>query len=148
MLDNGDPLHQCIVSCLQSFTFLVDLWDKASIVLSPAEYGEALAKAESFLQDYAWLNKWSLEKSRLSFHIVIKAHTFYHLVQNSQFLNPRFHWCFKSEDFVGKISHLANSVSNGVRSTRLSLKVSPKYRILLHLRFTRPGFGLLAEAER
>ena len=52
---------------------------------SPAEYGEALAKAESFLQYHAWLNKWSFEKGRLSFHVMIKFHTFYHLVQNSQF---------------------------------------------------------------
>ena len=41
------------------------------------------------------------------------------------------------EDFVGRISTLAHSISHGVRSTRLSLKVAPKYKVLLHLRLAR-----------
>ena len=45
--------------------------------------------------------------------------------------------CVPGEDFVGRISTLAYSVSHGVRSTRLSLKVAAKYKILLHLRLTR-----------
>ena len=81
-------------------------------------------------------------KAETFFHIVLKRHTFYHLVQNSKFLNPRFHWCFKSEDFVGRISRLTHSVSMGVKATRLSLKVAPKYRVLLHLRLTRDNLEL------
>ena len=41
------------------------------------------------------------------------------------------------EDFVGRISTLAHSVSHGVRSTGLSRKVALKYKVLLHLRLTR-----------
>jgi hypothetical protein len=142
ILDSESPVDQHIVTALESMCMLVDLFDKASVVLSFVEHRTALCLAESFLDDYTWLHKWALEKERLHFHIVMKFHTFWHLVQNSKFLNPRFHWCFKSEEFVGRISRLANSVSMGVRSTKLSLKVSPKYRILMHLRFTRLGFGL------
>ena len=54
-------------------------------------------------------------------------------------LNPKTHWTFSSEDFVGKMSILTASVSPGVSSTRLSLKVAPKYRILLHFLLTREG---------
>ena len=79
------------------------------------------------------------------FHVVIKFHTFLHLIQGAKFLNPRFHWCFRSEDFVGKVAKVGHSVSMGTKSTRLSLKVTQKYVFLLHLRLTRDGFGFLSE---
>lgn len=59
----------------------------------------------------------------------------------SKWLNPRFAWCFKSEDYVGRISHLAHSVSMGVRSTKLRAKVANKYRYTLYFRITRGDFN-------
>jgi hypothetical protein len=76
-------------------------------------------------------------QNRMSFHIVAKHHGFLHLVWNSKFLNPKLHWCFKGGDFVGQVSKLTHSVSMGVSSVRLSNKVAPKYRILVHLALTR-----------
>ena len=38
---------------------------------------------------------------------------------------------------MGKISRLGHSISMGVRATRLSQKLAPKYSVLLHLRLTR-----------
>jgi len=141
VLDYANPLHKRMVSCLENLVNLVKVFDDAGVFLSPDEYARALEKAEQFLEDYSWLNKWACDNGRQHFHIVMKFHTFIHLVHNSRYLNPKFHWCFKSEDFVGRISRLAHSVSMGVRSTRISLKVSPKYRVMLHLRLTRPNFG-------
>ena len=145
ILDLGNIVDQHIVAALEKVSQLVDLFDAASMFLKDEEYEAALRKAEDFLDSYDWLNKWALEHERKLFHVTIKFHTFWHLVVNSKCLNPRFHWCFKSEDFVGRISHITHSVSMSVRSTRLSLKVSPKYRIMLHLRLTREGFGLILE---
>ena len=39
------------------------------------------------------------------------------------FLNPKRHWNFKGEDFVGRISRMAHSISFGVSSTRVSSKL-------------------------
>ena len=80
---------------------------------------------------------WSLGTDRKSFNIVAKYHSFVHLVWNSRFLNPKLQRCFKGEDFVGQMSRLTHSVSMGVSATRLSNKVAPKYRILVHLFLTR-----------
>ena len=88
---------------------------------------------------YSHLSGWALEKGRTLFNIVMKHHTFQHLLENAKFLNPKTHWTFSSEDFVGKMSILTASVSPGVSSTRLSLKVAPKHRILLHFLLTREG---------
>ena len=52
-------------------------------------------------------------------------------------MNPTKHMCFLGEDYVGLISKLAHSVSFGVSSTRLTLKVVPKYRVLVHFLLTR-----------
>ena len=98
--------------------------------------------AETFFDSYQALNDWALAKARLLIHIVMKHHTFLHLIENARFLNPRWTWCFKSEDYVGKISHIAHSVSMGVRSTKLSQKIVDKYALMLHLCFTR-GTGML-----
>ena len=41
-------------------------------------------------------------------------------------------------DFVDQISRLTDSISMGVSNTRLSLRVAPKYRVLLRFKLTRP----------
>ena len=145
ILDRSNEVDKHIVCALEGLCNLTALFDRCSMFLSKEEYAEALQKAEVFLDNYDFLNTWALEKGRRLFHVVMKHHTFMHLVNNSNYLNPRFHWCFKSEDFVGKISTLGSSVIMGTRTSRLSLKVAAKYVFLLHLRLTRDGFGFFAE---
>ena len=147
ILNPTEEVDKHIVTSLEEMTQLVSMFDKAGMFLQPQEHKEALAKAEGFLDSYSWLNKWALEKGRSLFHIVIKHHTFWHMVLNSKHLNPRWHWCFKSEDFVGRISQLTHSVSMAVRSTRLCLKAAAKYRLLLHFRLTRLAFEYIAIEE-
>ena len=72
----------------------------------------------------------------------MKHHTFLHLIENAQFLNPKYTWCFKSEDYVGKVSHIAHSVSMEIRSTKLSQTIVAKYSLMVNLCFTR-GTGIM-----
>ena len=127
-------LHeQKMISAATSLEKLVALWEEAGPVPTSAEFSTSLSLGKGFLDDYAWLSQWSFESDRNSFHIVAKHHTFIHLLWNSKFMNPRLQWCFKSEDFVGKTSKVAHSISMGVASSRLSQKLGAKYRVLLHL---------------
>ena len=91
---------------------LVKILDGADLFLSASESAQAEDLAKVFLDSYAWLSDWSLEKGRLLFHKVMKHHTFQHLIWNAKFLNPKHHWNFKGEDYVGRISTLAHSVSS------------------------------------
>ena len=104
VLSEANEVDNHIVAALENIVQLTDLFDQCHMFLTPAEHSLALQKAELFLDNYDWLNKWALEEGRKLFHIVIKHHTFLHLVQNSKLSNPRFHWCFKSEDFVWQIN--------------------------------------------
>jgi len=141
LLDRDSEVDRHIVCALENICQLVDVFDSADMFLTPAEYDVALTKARCFFDAYAWLNRWANDNDKLHFHIVLKFHTFWHLVRNSKFLNPRCCWCFNDEDFVGRISTLAKSCISGVRSTRLASKLASKYRVLMQLRFTRHGFG-------
>ena len=141
------PEEQQMITAAKSLEKLVQLWDEADIFLTAGEYAKAKALGKGFLDSYKWLHEWSLEKGRNSFHVVAKHHTFIHLLWNSKYLNPRKHWCFKGENFVGHISKMAHSVSFGVSSTRLTQKIFPKYRILLHFQLTRNSMQQVVDQE-
>ena len=119
---------------------LIQLWDVSDMFLPHNDFVKSLTLASQFLQAYEALAKWAEDMSKLHFHVVMKHHMFMHLARGAKHLNPRSHWCFKSEDFVGRIAALTHSVSMGVKSTSLCKKVAPKYRILLHLLLSREGF--------
>ena len=82
---------------------MVALWDTAGIFLSPAEFERTMALAKGFCEQYEWLSTWASSKDRFYFHIVNKHHSL-HLAKGAKFLNPKTHWCFLAEDYVGKIS--------------------------------------------
>ena len=143
LLDKEDEAEEHMLTALEAMVELVKILDGADLFLSASESAQAEDLAKVFLDSYAWLSDWSLEKGKLLFHKVMKHHTFQHLIWNAKFLNPKGHWNFKGEDYVGRISTLAHSVSSGVRATRISVKLGPKYRLLLHLLLTRPGMQLV-----
>ena len=95
------------------------MYDDADVFLTEPEWLKVMSLSEKFQDRYAYLSSWAREKWRKLFNIVMKCHTFQHLVENSKFLNPKTHWAFSSEDYVGKISLLASSVSPGVGSTKI-----------------------------
>ena len=142
LLDREVWHEACMLDSTQAMQDLVDVYNKADIIPTEAEFAEAMALGKGFLDTYSFLNEWALEEGNKLFHVVHKFHTFQHMLLGSQHLNPRACWCFANEDFVSRMSNLVFSISPGVRSSRLSFKVGPKYRILLHLLLTRDNFGL------
>ena len=130
-----EELH--MLSAASSLEKLVSLWDAADLFLTEEQFAQSLTLGKEFLDSYKWLNSWSLEKGRNSFGIVAKFHTFIHLLWNCQFANPRGHWNFRGEDFVGHMSKMAHSVSFGVSSCKISQKLAQKYRLLVHFLLSR-----------
>ena len=137
--------ERCMLDCMEHLQQVVDLYSDADIILTTAEWEKVFTLGKGFLNIYSMLNAWAQEQERLLFHKVYKHHSFQHMLENSRWLNPRCHWCFSNEDFVGKISLLTYSISSGVSATRLSVKVAPKYRVLLHLLLTREDFAETAK---
>ena len=141
-LDKGKPQDQQMITALEAMCSLVELFNAADMFLTASEFERAWSLAKDFLASYSWLNSWAKDAGRSLFHIVVKHHTFQHLVLNARHLDPRCHWSFKNEDFVGQVSKLTHSISMGVSSPKLSSKLMPKYRILFHLLLHRQGMSL------
>ena len=119
--DKEDEAEEHMLTALEATVELVKILDGAVLFLSASESAQAEDLAKVFLDSYAWLSDWSLEKGKLLFHKVMKHHTFLRVIWNAKFLNPTGHWNFrgenfKGEDYVGRISTLAHSVSSGVRA--------------------------------
>jgi len=140
MVDATDEFSKRRAACVAEMVSLIDQIDLAGTFLTSAEAQTLEATLIKFFGHYCWLNKWAETEGRLLFHIVPKFHMLHHMVLDAKFLNPSKVWCFKGEDYVGKISTLAGSVTMSVRSTKLSQKVASKYRHWLHLRLTRGDF--------
>ena len=138
LLNDSSPLHTHMIEAMRFMLAIILVWDQADAVLTTEEAGKCMDLMGSFYREYNWLNIWASENERYLFHVVQKFHMFYHLVYNARFLNPRMSWCFKAEDYVGKISTLGSSVIYGVNTSKLSMKLAKKYRLHLHMRLTRP----------
>jgi hypothetical protein len=119
MLNPGIFHERCMLECMEHLQKVVDIYDEEDIVLTIEKWTEVFT-----LQKGSWTpTPFSTNGER-----------------RSRYLNPKSTWCFSNEDFVGKISCLTFSISPGVAAKRLSAKVAPKYRILLHLLLTRENF--------
>ena len=126
---------------------MISHMDNVGAFPTASEYKVVDRLAKSFFDCYQDLHDWGLAKGRKLFHIVHKFHSCRHLFKNTRYLNYRAHHNFKAEDFVGQISELAHSCSFGVGSTRLPAKIMEKYKILVHLQLTKPGFGFVMEDD-
>jgi hypothetical protein len=69
-----------------------------------------------------------------------------HLPLQCAFINPRFVWTYKAEDWVGRVSTIAHSASFGTGSHKLYYKLVGKYQFLLFLCFTRMFYGGLSHS--
>ena len=143
LLDTSKEEHSKMVEALDCLVNLLSVFDAADMVLAEMEFDQATNLAKRFFDVYDWLHRWAARVDRKLFHITMKFHTGHHLVHDSQHLNPKACWNFRSEDFVGKISRLGGSVAMGVKSTKLSSKIAAKYRALLHMQLKRLGFGVI-----
>ena len=84
LLDTTEPVQCSILSALECMSELVEVFDAADMYLTDMEFGKAESLAKGFLDSYSFLNQWSLEKGYPGFRIVMKHHTFQHLVENSR----------------------------------------------------------------
>ena len=136
-LNDSSEYHLRMIACMKAIHTFIQILDEADFVPTSVQADLLEEKCFAFLGHYAWLNHFAESQNTLLFHIVPKFHMLCHLALSARYLNPRVHWCFKAEDFVGKISKCALSVACGSKSTKHSVKLATKYRYLLHFRLTR-----------
>ena len=62
------------------------------------------------------------------FHVTIKGHFLLHICYLAKFLNPSVAWCYRGEDFMGKIRPLAASCAKRAQPWEVTNKIISKYR--------------------
>ncbi len=131
-LNSGSDTDQHILAMFQGIGTFTDLLDTCPMFPSVAEAEQAIESMAAFLKNFQWLGRNCDDE--MLWVMQYKHHTAWHLAQGFRYMNPRWSWCFKGEDLVGKISRLGASVVHGCKATGVSYKLFEKYRFLLHLK--------------
>jgi len=117
-----------------------DLLDSSGPVPTAAEARAAVASMGEFLSNYQALHDWAIENNRMLYHVVPKFHMAWHMAYEFEYLNPRFAWTFKCEDYVGQISKLGHDCTFGMSRMNVSRPICGKIRHCTHLRLDRGDF--------
>ena len=128
-----EPIHEKMKICLAALVSIAGHFDSCGMFLSPKEFTTASNLGKRFFKT-------------VSFHLEISfLHAFAEGLEVHELQVPP--QLYKAEHFVGQMSVLAHSCSFGVKSSKLSEKLCSKYRLLLHLQLSRPGFGHVDQEE-
>ena len=112
--------------------------EQQGMFMSNAAHDCLLGYSKSFLAHYTALRTWAKQTDFWGYHCVPKFHMGgVHIPLQAKFINPRFVWTYKAEDWVGRLAKIAHSACFGTSSHMLSHKLVEKYMYLLHLYYTR-----------
>ena len=133
-VSDGSELHERGAYLMEKLAAFGRLMDESPMFPSDEQASRAMKLMRDFLRDADWLNQHAIANDNPCWHIVYKHHFFQRLAEKFKLMNLRFAWCFKAEDYVGKIAVLAHSCSFGTRSIDLPGKILTKWRLMLHFK--------------
>eukprot|EP00439_Symbiodinium_sp_Y106_P027606 s8105_g3.t1 len=102
----------------------------AAIIPSSSEGMGAFTSLNRALQNYQWLAAQAVSEGKCLWSMVPKLHYSAELAGQARFLNPRFVWCYGSEDYVGTMQILVAPAYEG----RLPFTCLLEWRRSLRLR--------------
>eukprot|EP00969_Alexandrium_andersonii_P030409 1326228-Alexandrium_andersonii.AAC.1 len=105
------------------------------VVLPEEGAKAALEHCEAFLLHYNWLLHSSLHKGDLLYNFTFKFHHLWHISHLSAYLNPVATWCYKYEDFMGKLVQSAKACLAGSPMEIVGNKCMENYLLVLELSF-------------
>jgi hypothetical protein len=86
---------------------------------------------------YHWLSRHSLVSAQLLYNFPGKFHMFWHLCDQSKWMNPTHQWCYSSESYIGNIVRSARSCTAGTAMSGVARKVTENMLLELRLRLER-----------
>ena len=136
MHDGTDAsLHR--VSMLKHLARFHQICEEEGQFMSMAAAQDCLREMEGVLSHYAWLH-WKAEAAgKLLYNMVPKFHYAWHLAYDARWMNPRFKWTYKTESWIGHVSHIGSSCAHGTRVSKISVPLGFKYRLYVHVRLSR-----------
>jgi hypothetical protein len=133
----GSRMSRHRVAALEHLTGFYTTCDQEPMFMSTPSAERAHKHIENCLHHYLWMHESAWVHNKWYCLPVPKVHYSWHLGYSARFMNPRFCWTYKAESWVGKLSHIASSCAFGVKSARLTVPFSEKYRYFVHVRLAR-----------
>ena len=129
-LNTGTEYDKNMCHLFDSIAAFDELLTKCPLFPTEAQAKQACHHMGEFLKTNAWLNE-NEENDRM-WHIVFKHHMAGHLAQAFHWMNPRFYWCFKAEDCVGRLAKLAHACTYGTKNFKVAAKLAHRYKYLVN----------------
>ena len=98
-----------LCECMAKFTDLLDSCGRHPTALQVAKAEDCMTELLAYYK-HLQLNR----PTDMMWHTTIKFHMGKHLATSFKFGNPKYTWCFWSEDFVGRLAKLAHSCCFGI----------------------------------
>ena len=130
--NSGSHFDSKVIDMFEAMDKFVNVMDTAGRHPTEEESSNALDFCLQFLDSYKWLQLNRMNP--FMWHTVGKFHMTKHMAMSFKYGNPRFSWCFRSEDFVGRLAKLSHSAAFGVAATHLSVKITEKYKLMMFIR--------------
>ena len=143
-LHGGDKTSDLLVQLFTAMEEFCQILDMEGMFPSEAKCEEAVLKMATFNATYQ-----ELQRTRYNdhmWHTVGKFHNAKHMAASFKWMNPRFNWCFRAEDYVGRIAKLSWSCAFGCKVLNLTKKTTEKYKLMMFIRFWKHSTALHARA--
>ena len=137
--DASDEVRRHMLAMICKLSKLYDIMHSSGLVVPEASHLQMVEASDKFLLHYNWLSKAAVQNTIKMWLVVPKFHYHYHLVEGFWGLNPKYFWCYGGEDLVGRASTLCHSCVRGTANHEVSSKMLEKYRVAMHLKWTRLG---------
>ncbi|CAE7234327.1 ANK3 [Symbiodinium sp. CCMP2592] len=105
----------------------------AAIIPSGSEGMKAFTSLNRALQSYQWLAAQAVADGKCLWSMVPKHHYSAELAGQARFLNPRFVWCYGSEDYVGTIADLGSTCLRGSPTFHMPFGMAEKLEVAMTL---------------
>ena len=134
---DNSPDYDLMLHCLEGLHGYYEIIHIDNIFLERDEATQLLAHVQQACVCYSALSRRAADRGCRMWNLVPKFHYWWHLARFAQYENPRCHWTYSSEDYVGRISKVAQSIIYGTGVLRVGPKVITKFLRALSVRFSR-----------
>ena len=137
LAEPGDPTDEAIVAVLEALSLFYATIECEGYRLSPQALGQVQFQMDRLLNNYRVLSVGAREVGRLLWHETPKFHYAQHVSLQSALGNPRYHWTYMEEDFMGHLKTICERCTEGTPAHGVVYKLLEKW-----------GFGVALKLKR
>ena len=128
-----DRLLRSPFCCTAHLDTVEELLDTVGLVPRTDEYDALKNHTDQFLLQYNFLAQAARAEGTNFYHVTLKCHVRWHLIDLSKWLNPRATWCYEFESYIGHCVESARGCYSGTPTVKVGSKVVENAMIALQL---------------